>query len=59
MQCVSVSCSWAGAGFASRLFKPVVDFRCGLVAAAAPNVVGDIHCTVSCLGIFYRPNSRL
>ena len=43
MQCVSVS--WAG--FA----PPPLDFWCGFAAAAVPNVLGDIHCTVSCNSI--------
>ena len=46
-------CSWAGAGFASRLFKPVVDFWCGLAAAATPNVVGEHTLQISRNSIVY------
>ena len=52
---VCVFCGWAGAGFASRFFKPVVDFRCGLSGSCTPNVGGGAHTApISCDSIFNR-----
>ena len=59
-ECSVLVCLVPGPGLAlpPRLFKLVVDFRCGLAAAATPNVVGDIHCTISCLGIFKQAQQQ-
>ena len=45
------ACFGSWAGFLPASSKPVVYFWCGFVAAAVPNVLGDIHCTVSCNSI--------